>query len=124
MHSVDTVTAGHKKRVICFVPLGTPANPWESAIFVAHIQGIGRNHPNNREKRKRGTCVGNRNQTIRIRSYPDHITLMVPYNFEAAARAAAHRNAMPVTEYCRRALLLRLEADGVRLGDYDHATAA
>lgn len=49
----------------------------------------------------------------------DHITLMVPRNFEAAAREAAHRCAMPVTEYCRRALLLRLEADGVRLGRKD-----
>ena len=51
-------------------------------------------------------------------TYWDHITLMVPSTFEAAAREAAHRNAMPVTEYCRRALLLRLEADGVRLGDF------
>ena len=54
-------------------------------------------------------------------TYWDHITLMVPYNFEAAAREAAHRYAMPVTEYCRRALLLRLEADGVRLDDYSPA---
>ena len=51
----------------------------------------------------------------------DHITLMVPHNFEPAAREAAHRNAMPITEYCRRALLLRLEADGVRLADYEAA---
>jgi len=48
-------------------------------------------------------------------TYWDHITLMVPRNFEDAARKAAHRYAMPVTEYCRRALLLRLEADGIRL---------
>jgi len=48
-------------------------------------------------------------------TYWDHITLMVPRNFEDAAREAAHRYAMPVTEYCRRALLLRLEADGIRL---------
>jgi len=51
----------------------------------------------------------------------DHITLMVPYNFEEAAREAAHKSAMPVTEYCRRALILRLEADGVRLNDYQPA---
>jgi hypothetical protein len=51
----------------------------------------------------------------------DHITLMVPANFEPAAREAAHRQAMPVTEYCRRALILRLEADGVRLQDYEPA---
>ena len=57
------------------------------------------------------------------RDYWDHITLMVPYNFEAAAREAAHRHAMPVTEYCRRALILRLEADGVRLADYDAVAA-
>jgi hypothetical protein len=30
---------------------------------------------------------------------------------------------MPVTEYCRRALLLRLEADGVRLDDFEEALA-
>jgi hypothetical protein len=53
----------------------------------------------------------------------DHITLAVPYNFEPAARAAAHRYKMPVTEYCRRALLLRLEADGVRLDDFDEVAA-
>jgi hypothetical protein len=41
-----------------------------------------------------------------------------PYNFEAAAREAAHRSHVPVTDYLRRALLLRLEADGVRLEDY------
>jgi hypothetical protein len=57
-------------------------------------------------------------------SYWDHITLMVPHNFEAAARKAAHRCAMPVTEYCRRALLLRLEADGIRLTDHDNRAAA
>jgi hypothetical protein len=51
----------------------------------------------------------------------DHLTLMVPYNFAPAAREAAHRYKMPVTEYCRRALLLRLAADGVRLEDYDEA---
>jgi hypothetical protein len=51
-------------------------------------------------------------------TYWDHIAIMVPYNFEQAAREAAHRLSMPVTEYCRRALLLRLEADGVRLSDY------
>jgi hypothetical protein len=51
----------------------------------------------------------------------DHLTLMVPYNFAPAARVAAHRYKMPVTEYCRQALLLRLAADGVRLEDYDEA---
>jgi hypothetical protein len=51
-------------------------------------------------------------------NYWDHITLMVPSTFEPAAREAAHRYSMPVTEYCRRALILRLEADGVRLSDY------
>lgn len=55
------------------------------------------------------------------REFWDHISVMVPRNFEPAAQEAAHRAAMPVTEYCRRALLLRLEADGVRLEDYETA---
>ncbi len=54
-------------------------------------------------------------------TYWEHITLMVPYTFAPAARAAAHRYNMPVPEYCRRALLLRLEADGVRLDDFEAA---
>jgi hypothetical protein len=33
------------------------------------------------------------------REFWDHIVLMVPYNFEAAAREAAHRASMPITEY-------------------------
>ena len=56
------------------------------------------------------------------RDFWDHIAIMVPRNFEAAAREAAHRASMPITEYCRRALLLRLEADGVRLSDYAPTT--
>jgi hypothetical protein len=48
----------------------------------------------------------------------DTLTLLVPYHFTTAATEAAHRCKMPVTEYCRMALLLRLEADGVRLDDY------
>ena len=55
--------------------------------------------------------------------YWDHIVLMVPREFEEAARTAAHRYAMPVTEYCRRALLLRLEADGIRLTERSEAVA-
>jgi hypothetical protein len=62
-----------------------------------------------------------RETTTTDQDYWDHITLMVPRNFEDAAREAAHRYAMPVTEYCRRALILRLEADGVRLQDYEPA---
>jgi hypothetical protein len=54
-------------------------------------------------------------------TYWDHITIMVPFNFEPAAREAAHRYKMPVTEYCRQALLMRLAADGVRLDDYAEA---
>jgi hypothetical protein len=54
-------------------------------------------------------------------NYWDAITLLMPYSFAPAATAIAHRYKMPVLEYCRRALLLRLEADGVRLDDFDRA---
>ena len=58
-------------------------------------------------------------QTHTDATYWDHITIMVPFNFApAAAQEAAHKYKMPVTEYCRQALLLRLAADGVRLDDY------
>lgn len=53
--------------------------------------------------------------------YWDRIMLMVPYHFAAAAQEAAHRNRMPTLEWCRHALLLRLEADGVRIEDYADA---
>lgn len=53
--------------------------------------------------------------------YWDHITLAMPYTFALAATEVAHRYRMPVTEYCRRALLLRLAADGMRLDDFDKA---
>jgi hypothetical protein len=51
----------------------------------------------------------------------DTITLRVPHSFAPAAQEVAHRYSMPVTEYCRQALLLRLAADGVRLEDYEAA---
>ena len=70
---------------------------------------------------RKGIQTMTRKQRQPAEDFWDHITLMVPYNFEPAAREAAHRAAMPVTEYCRRALLLRLEADGVRLEDYEAA---
>jgi hypothetical protein len=53
----------------------------------------------------------------------DYISIAVPYNFEPAAREAAHRQGLMVTEYIRRALLLRLEADGIRLADFEDARA-
>ena len=56
-------------------------------------------------------------------TYWDTLVLMVPYHFAPAAREAAHRCNMPTPEYCRRALLLRLEADGVRIDDYADAAA-
>jgi len=56
-------------------------------------------------------------------TYWDQITLLVPRSFAPAAQEAAHRYQMPVTEYCRQALLLRLAADGVRLEDYREAAA-
>jgi hypothetical protein len=64
-----------------------------------------------------------RRPTDKDASYWDALTLLMPYNFAPAARDAAHRFKMPVTEYCRRALLLRLEADGVRIDDYRDAAA-
>ena len=67
---------------------------------------------------QRTTKMSRKQQRQADPDFWDHITLMVPRNFEAAAREAAHRFSMPVTEYCRRALLLRLEADGIRLADY------
>ena len=51
--------------------------------------------------------------------YWNPLTLLMPSTFDLAAREAAHRYHMPVTEYCRQALLLRLRADGVRLEDYE-----
>jgi hypothetical protein len=47
-------------------------------------------------------------------NYWDAITLLMPHSFAPAATAIA-------LEYCRRALLLRLEADGRRLDDFDRA---
>jgi hypothetical protein len=57
-------------------------------------------------------------------AYWGSFTLMMPYCFAHAAQEAAHRYNMPTTEYCRRALLLRLEADGIRLEDYDDTAVA
>jgi hypothetical protein len=59
-----------------------------------------------------------RKKTTETKTYWDQITLMVPSNFASAATEAAHRYNMPMPEYCRQALLLRLAADGVRLDDY------
>jgi hypothetical protein len=55
--------------------------------------------------------------------YWNPITLLMPCNFASAATEAAHMYRMPATEYCRRALLLRLEADGVRLDDFSEVAA-
>ena len=130
MHGLDLLTPARHKKTSEFasVPLGTPANPWKSAVFVSpYSGGFGEII-----LRVRGKAIERRKRNMRREPKPNDQDFelgpyhpLVPYNFEAAARAAAHRNAMPVTEYCRRALLLRLEADGVRLGDYsEHATAA
>lgn len=56
--------------------------------------------------------------------YWNPVTLLMPSTFALAAREAAHRYQMPVPEYCRQALLLRLAADGVRLEDFDFDQAA
>jgi hypothetical protein len=56
-------------------------------------------------------------------NYWDQLTIMIPYHFPAAAREAAHRYGMPVTEWARQALLLRLAADGVHLDDYRDVAA-
>jgi hypothetical protein len=57
----------------------------------------------------------------RKREILEAVTLLLPPNFEPAARYAAQRCKLPLTEYMRRALILRLEADGVRLDDFDKA---
>jgi hypothetical protein len=48
----------------------------------------------------------------------DEITLAMPWSFAPATSDVARRYRLTVTEYCRRALLMRLAADGVRLEDY------
>jgi hypothetical protein len=53
----------------------------------------------------------------------DTLTLLMPSTFAPAAEDVARRYQMPVTEYCRQALLLRLRADGVRLEDFSDAAA-
>ena len=62
-----------------------------------------------------------RKQWRRDESYWEPITLLMPHSFAPAVKEIAHRYQMPATEYCRRALLLRLAADGVRLDDFDRA---
>jgi hypothetical protein len=49
------------------------------------------------------------------------LTVLMPSAFKDAATDAAHRCRLQATEYCRQALLLRLQADGVRLEDYEAA---
>jgi hypothetical protein len=56
-------------------------------------------------------------------SYWNPVTLLMPSTFTTAATEAAHRYQMPVPEYCRQALLLRLAADGIRLEDYEGEAA-
>jgi hypothetical protein len=62
-----------------------------------------------------------KDQTVSDADYWNPLTLLMPSTFAHAAREAAHRYQMPVPEYCRQALLLRLAADGIRLDDYDQA---
>ena len=62
-----------------------------------------------------------KDQTVTDGDYWNPVTLLMPSTFAVAAREAAHRYQMPVPEYCRQALLLRLAADGVRLEDYEAA---
>jgi hypothetical protein len=47
--------------------------------------------------------------------YWDHIVVPMPRVFREAANKAAHEQFMSGQEYCRRALLRQLEADGVKL---------
>ena len=56
-------------------------------------------------------------------TYRDQLTIMLPYHFPVAAREDADRQGMPVTEWARQALLLRLAADGVRLDDFSDVAA-
>jgi hypothetical protein len=57
----------------------------------------------------------------KARTYWDEVTLAMPYTFTRAVVDVAHKYRMPPLEYIRRALMLRLEADGVRIEDYDEA---
>ena len=51
----------------------------------------------------------------------DQVTFLMPVRIIPAIRETAHKYRLPPTEYMRRALLLRLQADGVDLDDYEAA---
>jgi hypothetical protein len=51
----------------------------------------------------------------------DQISFLMPIHIIPAIEDTARRFRLPPTEYMRRALLLRLQADGVDLDDGDDA---
>jgi hypothetical protein len=51
----------------------------------------------------------------------DQVSFLMPTHIIPAIAETAHKYSLPATEYCRRALLLRLQADGVDLDDYEAA---
>ena len=54
-------------------------------------------------------------------SFWDELVLPMPRRAVNAAIAAAHNYDIEATEYCRRAILLRLAADGMNLRDFGEA---
>jgi len=53
------------------------------------------------------------------RPFWDELTLMMPRRAVHGAIEVAHTFNMDATEYCRRAILLRLAADGINLDQYE-----
>lgn len=51
----------------------------------------------------------------------DCIGVLVPHGTERAVRRAAARCEVDVNQYMRAALMLRLQADGIRPEDFDEA---
>ena len=51
----------------------------------------------------------------------DELVLLMPRRAVDAAIEAAHDFNMDATEYCRRAIILRLAADGMNLRDFEEA---
>src|SRR5262245_16496585 len=56
-----------------------------------------------------------------LTAHPSGMSLLMPRRAVNAAIAAAHNYDIEATEYCRRAILLRLAADGMNLRDFGEA---
>jgi hypothetical protein len=53
--------------------------------------------------------------------YWDQVSFLMPVPIVPAIEETARKFGLPPTEYMRRAVLLRLQADGVDLDDFDAA---